>query len=41
VIINDDFDAALADIKAVFRSNRLLLAKQKQRHGALLEQLVG
>ncbi|VVN27199.1 Guanylate kinase [Pseudomonas fluorescens] len=41
VIINDDFDAALADIKAVFRSNRLLLAKQKQRHGALLEQLIG
>ncbi|CAM3643968.1 Guanylate kinase [Pseudomonas reidholzensis] len=41
VIINDDFAVALEDIKAVFRANRLLLAKQQQRHGALLKQLVG
>lgn len=41
VIINDDFDVALDDLKAVFRSNRLLLKKQKQRHEALLKQLVG
>jgi guanylate kinase len=41
VIINDDFDVALDDLKAVFRSNRLLLKKQQQRHEALLKQLIG
>nr|WP_314479717.1 guanylate kinase [uncultured Pseudomonas sp.] len=41
VIINDDFGAALADLKAVFRANRLLLNKQQHRHAALLEQLIG
>lgn len=41
VIINDDFDTALADLKAVFRSNRLLLKKQQQRHAALLKQMIG
>lgn len=41
VIINDDFDVALEDLKAVFRSNRLLLNKQQQQHGALLKQLIG
>ncbi|UVL89229.1 guanylate kinase [Pseudomonas sichuanensis] len=41
VIINDEFDVALDDLKAVFRSNRLLLKKQQQRHEALLKQLVG
>ena len=41
VIINDDFNTALDDLKAVFRANRLLLKKQKQRHAALLEELVG
>ena len=41
LIINDDFDAALEDLKAVFRSNRLVLKKQQQRHGSLLKQLIG
>ena len=41
VIVNDDFEDALEDLKSVFRSNRLLLKKQQQRHGALLMQLVG
>ena len=41
VIINDDFDVALQELKAVFVANRLLLKKQQQRHGALLKQLVG
>ncbi|MDM3884280.1 guanylate kinase [Pseudomonas sp. BCRC 81390] len=41
VIINDDFDVALEDLKAVFRSNRLVLKKQQQRHEALLKQLIG
>lgn len=41
VIVNDDFEDALEDLKSVFRSNRLLLKKQQQRHEALLKQLVG
>ncbi|MFJ9991074.1 guanylate kinase [Pseudomonas putida] len=41
VIVNDDFEDALEDLKSVFRSNRLLLKKQQQRHDALLKQLVG
>jgi guanylate kinase len=40
VIINDDFDEALEELKAVFRSNRLLLKKQQARHGALLQELL-
>jgi len=40
VIINDDFDAALEDLKAVFRSNRLLLKKQQQRNSGLLKELL-
>ncbi|EKT4524015.1 guanylate kinase [Pseudomonas putida] len=41
VIINDEFDVALKELKAVFVANRLLLKKQQQRHRALLEQLIG
>ncbi|MNE90349.1 Guanylate kinase [compost metagenome] len=41
VIINDDFDVALEDLKAVFRANRLLLKQQQARHGELLQQLIG
>ncbi|MDH0305011.1 MULTISPECIES: guanylate kinase [unclassified Pseudomonas] len=41
VIINDDFDVALEEMKAVFASNRLLLKKQQARHGELLKQLIG
>ncbi|BDM25465.1 guanylate kinase [Pseudomonas sp. NPDC089428] len=53
VIINDDFDVALDDLKAVFLANReggsavvaraeeLKLEKQQQRHAALLKQLIG
>lgn len=41
VIINDDFDVALEDLKAVFRSNRLRLNKQQQRHATLLKQMIG
>ncbi|WP_079230324.1 guanylate kinase [Pseudomonas putida] len=40
VIINDDFDVALEELKAVFVANRLLLKKQQQRHGGLLEELL-
>ena len=41
VIINDDFDEALEDLKAVFRANRLALKKQQQRHAVLLKQPIG
>ncbi|MFI7855837.1 guanylate kinase [Pseudomonas promysalinigenes] len=53
VIVNDDFDEALEDLKAVFAANRqgdaaalaraeeLKLEKQQQRHQALLKQLIG
>lgn len=40
LIINDDFDAALEDLKAVFRSNRLVLKKQQQRNSGLLKELL-
>ncbi|MDV5096062.1 guanylate kinase [Pseudomonas sp. LSJ-87] len=40
VIINDDFDVALEDLKAVFRSNRLVLKKQQQRNSGLLKELL-
>ena len=53
VIVNDDFDEALEDLKAVFAANRegdaaalaraeeLKLEKQQQRHQALHTQLIG
>lgn len=53
VIVNDDFDEALEDLKAVFAANRegdaaalaraeeLKRGKQQQRHQALLKQLIG
>ncbi|SUD80939.1 guanylate kinase [Pseudomonas putida] len=40
VIINDDFNAALEDLKAVFRANRLVLRKQQQRKSGLLKELL-
>lgn len=41
VIVNDEFEEALNDLKAVFRSNRLLLSKQQERHATFFKQLVG
>jgi guanylate kinase len=32
VIINKDFDEALADLAAIVRASRLRLARQRQRH---------
>ena len=40
VIINDDFAVAAADLQAIVRASRLPLAKQMQRHGALVESLL-
>jgi guanylate kinase len=39
VIINDDFDTALADMLAVFRAYRLRVALQQARHAALFTSL--
>lgn len=39
VIINDDFDTALADMLAVFRAYRLRIAVQQARHAALFTSL--
>lgn len=40
VVINDDFDTALADLEAIVRSHRLSLANQQLRHQALLSALL-
>jgi guanylate kinase len=40
LVINDDFNTALDDLKAILRSSRLSLASQKQRHQALLDGLL-
>ena len=40
VIINDDFAVAAADLQAIVKASRLLLAKQMLRHGALIENLL-
>ena len=40
LLINDDFDHALADLKAIFRANQLLQIGQQQRHSGLLGELL-
>ena len=40
VVINDDFDAALADLEAIIRARRLRLDKQQDRHATLLSALL-
>ncbi|TCK06103.1 guanylate kinase [Marinobacterium mangrovicola] len=40
LIINDDFETALADLSSVFRSARLTQDRQQQRHEALLASLL-
>ena len=40
VIINDDFDTALEDLKAIFRSQRLTQTQTQQRHQQLLADLL-
>ena len=36
LIVNDDFDAALSDLKTILRAERLRMSRQKQRHDALI-----
>lgn len=40
IVINDDFDAALADLIAIVRCQRLSLDSQQRRHQALLADLL-
>jgi guanylate kinase len=40
LVINDDFNSALGDLKAVFRANQLLQSPQQQRFSDLLCQLL-
>lgn len=40
LIVNDDFETALADLASLFRSARLTQAMQQQRHEALLAALL-
>ncbi len=40
LIINDDFDTALADLKTILRAERLRMSRQKQRHDALITKLL-
>jgi guanylate kinase len=40
VVINDDFNTALADLEAIVRSHRLSLTNQQLRHQALLSALL-
>ena len=40
VIINDDFNQALSELKAILTAERLKLAPQKIRHQALINQLL-
>jgi len=40
LIVNDDFDAALSDLKTILRAERLRMCRQKQRHDALITKLL-
>ncbi|MGE0370398.1 MAG: guanylate kinase [Gammaproteobacteria bacterium] len=40
IVINDHFDAALADLRAILRTERLRLPLQTERHQALLRELM-
>lgn len=40
LVVNDDFNAALADLKIILRAERLRMGRQKQRHDALISKLL-
>lgn len=40
LVINDNFDSALADLNAIIRSGRLKLSCQSQRHSTLISDLL-
>lgn len=39
VVINDNFDKAMASLESIFQANRVTLQKQQQRNQALLDEL--
>ncbi|NBI13198.1 guanylate kinase [[Haemophilus] felis] len=41
VIVNDDFEQALADFQAILRAERLTLAHQQKQSASLIAQLLG
>ena len=40
LLINDDFNTALAELRTIITSNRLLLAAQQHRYQQLLQELL-
>lgn len=40
LIVNDDFDTALGDLKTIIRAERLRMVRQMQRHDALISKLL-
>lgn len=40
IVINDNFDVALAELKAIILANRLTLVKQVERHAKRIEELL-
>ena len=40
LIVNDDFDLALSDLKTIVRAERLTLLRQQTRHEALISKLL-
>jgi guanylate kinase len=40
LIVNDDFDLALSDLKTIIRAERLRMSRQKSRHDALISKLL-
>jgi guanylate kinase len=40
LVINDDFNHALSDLKSIFRANQLLQQTQQQLHSGLLSELL-
>lgn len=40
LIVNDDFDLALLDLKTIIRAERLRMRRQKARHDALISKLL-
>jgi len=40
VVVNDNFDTALTELRAIILAHRLALGKQQQRHTALLNNLL-
>ena len=40
IIVNENFDAAAAELRAIFVAHRLRREAQQQRHAALIERLL-